>query len=163
MSVLTRGEPLPQQLKLWQQNLDRSLDHQQELLNMVLKETYHFMALQEPYMGPGNVTRADSQWRVVYPTLHGTEGVKTRAVTLVNVLLPTDAWAQIHIPSADMVVVEFRGDFGTIRLVNIYNDGDHVETLKVLRDFMCDARRNPPQGGPVYYLWVGDFNWHSAL
>jgi hypothetical protein len=130
MSASTRGDPPPQQLKLWQQNLDHGLDNQQELLNMVLKEAYHFMALQEPYMG--NVMRADSQWRVVYPTLHGTEGVKMRAVTLVNVSLPTDTWSQIHIPSADMVVVEFRGDFGTIRLVNIYNDGDHDETLKVL-------------------------------
>ncbi|KAJ7302840.1 hypothetical protein DFH08DRAFT_722650, partial [Mycena albidolilacea] len=129
MSAPPREDPPPQQLKLWQQNLDRGLDNQQELLNMVLKDKYHFMALQEPYMGPGNVTRADSQWRVVYPTLHGVEERRTRAVTMVNTSLPTDSWSQIHVASADMVVVEFRGAFGTIRLVNIYNDGDHDETL----------------------------------
>ncbi|KAJ7321926.1 hypothetical protein DFH08DRAFT_637112, partial [Mycena albidolilacea] len=116
-------------LKLWETNLDRGLDNQQELLNMILKDAYHFVVLQEPYMGPGNVTRADSQWRVVYPTLHGTEGVRMRAVTLVDVSLPTDMWSQIHVPLANMVVVEFQGDFGTIHLVNIYNDGDHDKTL----------------------------------
>jgi hypothetical protein len=44
---------------LWQQNLDRGLDNQQELLQ-VMGRKYHFAVLQEPYVGPGNVTRANS-------------------------------------------------------------------------------------------------------
>ncbi|KAJ6469936.1 hypothetical protein C8R45DRAFT_766712, partial [Mycena sanguinolenta] len=57
---------------------------------------------------------------VVYPTLHGKGEARTRAVTLVNVSLPTDSWSQMQIDSSDMVAIEFRGDFRTLRIVNIY-------------------------------------------
>ncbi|KAF7346431.1 RNA-directed DNA polymerase from transposon X-element [Mycena sanguinolenta] len=126
-------------MKIWQQNLDRGLENQHELINVLLTEGCHFVVLQEPYMGPGAWTRADAQWRVVYPTSHGKEGVRSRAVTLVNVSLPTDTWSQMQINSPDMVAVEFRGAFGTLRIVNIYNDINHDETLKALRDFMREA------------------------
>ncbi|KAJ6483774.1 hypothetical protein C8R47DRAFT_981191, partial [Mycena vitilis] len=128
MSTAHGGDPPPQKLKLWQQNLDRGLGNQHDLLHSMGRD-YHFAALQEPYIGKDNVTRANPHWRVVYPTEHGVEGKRTRAVTLVSTSLPTDSWSQIHVPSADMVVVELRGDFGTLRIVNIYNDGDHDETL----------------------------------
>ncbi|KAF7373394.1 RNA-directed DNA polymerase from transposon X-element [Mycena sanguinolenta] len=134
-------------MKIWQQNLDRGLENQHELINVLLEEGCQFVVLQEPYIGPGAWTRADAQWRVVYPTPHGKEGVRSRAVTLVNVSLPTDSWNQMQIDSPDMVAVEFRGEFGTLRMVNIYNDGDHDETLRTLRDFMREAqRRRPPTG-----------------
>ncbi|KAJ6470020.1 hypothetical protein C8R45DRAFT_797553, partial [Mycena sanguinolenta] len=57
---------------------------------------------------------------VVYPSTHGGEGVRTRAVTLVNTSLPTDSWSQMPLDSPDAVAVEFRGAFGTLRMVNIY-------------------------------------------
>ncbi|KAJ6447845.1 hypothetical protein C8R45DRAFT_764877, partial [Mycena sanguinolenta] len=116
-------------MKIWQQNLDRGLENQHELINVLLGDHFHLAVLQEPYIGLGAWTRADAQWRVVYPTPHGKEGVRSRAVTLVNVSLPTDSWSQMMIDSADMVAVEFRGGFGTLHVVNIYNDGDHDETL----------------------------------
>ncbi|KAF7337390.1 RNA-directed DNA polymerase from transposon X-element [Mycena sanguinolenta] len=72
-------------------------------------------------------------------------------------------WSQMQLDSPDMVAVEIRGEFGTLRVVNIYNDGGHDETLKALRDFMRSAQRQRPPAGPVYYLWLGDFNRHSAL
>ncbi|KAJ7653537.1 Endonuclease/exonuclease/phosphatase [Mycena polygramma] len=162
MSAPTGGDPPPQRLKLWQQNLDRGLDNQHELL-MAMGKSYHFAALQEPYVGPGNVMRANPHWRVAYPTGHSAKGTRPRAVTLVSVTIPTDSWSQMHFPSADAVAIEFRGAFGTIRMVNIYNDGDHDETLIALRDFMRDQRSRPPPPGPVYYVWLGDFNRHSAL
>ncbi|KAJ6457680.1 hypothetical protein C8R45DRAFT_844111, partial [Mycena sanguinolenta] len=124
------GEDLPpQKLKLWQQNLDRSLDNQQDLLQSMGKGAYHIAALQEPYIGPGNKTRANVHWRSVYPTQHGDEGKKTRAVTLVNTSIPTEAWSQLHVPSPDIVAIELRGEFGTLRIVNIYNNGDNNDTL----------------------------------
>ncbi|KAJ6450855.1 hypothetical protein C8R47DRAFT_998721, partial [Mycena vitilis] len=128
MSTPEGGDPLPRKLKLWQQNLDRGIDNQQELLH-VMGRQYHFAALQEPYIGKGNVTRANSHWRVAYPTGHGPKTTRPRAVTLVSTTLPTDTWSQMHFASADVVAIEFRGTFGTIRMVNIYNDGDHDETL----------------------------------
>ncbi|KAJ7187280.1 hypothetical protein C8R46DRAFT_880328, partial [Mycena filopes] len=123
------GDRPPQKLKLWQQNLDRGLDNQLELLQTMGTGKYHFAALQEPYIGIGNVTRANSHWIVVYPTEHGMEGRRTRAVTLIATSLPMDSWSQMPVPSADVVAIEFRCAIGTLRIVNVYNDGDHDDTL----------------------------------
>jgi hypothetical protein len=163
MSATGGGDAPPKKMSIWQQNLDRGLENQHDLINSLLAGTHHFAALQEPYIGPGVWTRADGQWRVLYPTMHEEEGVRTRVVTLVNVSLPTDSWSQMRFDSPDAVALEFRDDFRTLRMVNIYNDGDHDETLRALRDFMRDAQRNRPPMGPVHYLWLGDFNRHSAL
>ncbi|KAJ7342558.1 hypothetical protein DFH08DRAFT_703677 [Mycena albidolilacea] len=80
-------------MSIWQQNLDRGLENQHDLINSLLAGTYYFVALQELYIGPGAWTRMDRQWRVLYLTTHGEEGVQTRAVTLLNMSLPTDSWS----------------------------------------------------------------------
>ncbi|KAJ7752431.1 hypothetical protein DFH07DRAFT_744950, partial [Mycena maculata] len=129
MSAPLGGDPPSRRLKVWQQNLDRSLDNQHELLQSMGRDLYHVAALQEPYIGVGNMTRANSHWRVVYPTQHGEPGKRTRAVTLVNTSLSTGAWSQLHVPSPDIVAIELRGPFGTLRIVNVYNDGDNDDAL----------------------------------
>ncbi|KAJ7134457.1 hypothetical protein C8R44DRAFT_600089, partial [Mycena epipterygia] len=131
MNTPSRGDPLPKRLRLWQQNLDRGLNNQHELLQTMGRDKYHFAALQEPYVGPGNVTRANSYWRPVYPTGHSKEAGarRPRAVTLVNTSLPTNVWSQLSIASPDVVGVELRGSFGALRIINIYNDGDNDESL----------------------------------
>jgi hypothetical protein len=80
----------------------------------------------------------------VYLSGHGPKATRLRAVTLVNTSLPTDTWSQMHFATVDAVAIEFRGGFGTNRMVNIYNDGDHDETLQALRDFMREVRQQPP-------------------
>jgi hypothetical protein len=99
--------------------------------------------------------RANNHWRVVVPSQHGEEGKRTRAVTLVNTSIPTDTWSQLHVPSPDIVAIELRGEFGTLRVVNIYNDGDNNNSRDVLRDFM---RAQRPGRGRTFYVWLGDFN-----
>ncbi|KAJ7712973.1 hypothetical protein DFH07DRAFT_763337, partial [Mycena maculata] len=86
------------------------------------RDRYHVAALQEPYVGPGNVTRANSHWRVVYPSEHRREegAPRPRAVMLVSTSLPTDMWSQIYIPSMDVVGIELRGAFGTLHIINVY-------------------------------------------
>ncbi|KAJ6579484.1 hypothetical protein DFH09DRAFT_852879, partial [Mycena vulgaris] len=116
-------------LVIWQQNLDRGLDNQHELLQAMGRDCYHFAALQEPYMDHNRQTRANNWWTPVYPTGHAASAERSRAVTLVNRLLLTNSWSQIHIPSPDVVGIEYRGNFGTLHVINIYNDGDHDETL----------------------------------
>jgi hypothetical protein len=100
------------------------------------RDRYHFAALQEPYIDFLGKTRSNSAWTAVYPTLHGREGGRTRAITLVSTSLPTNSWSQIHISSADVVGVEFRSAVGTIQIINVYNDGDHNDSLKAIRDYM---------------------------
>ncbi|KAJ7718534.1 Endonuclease/exonuclease/phosphatase, partial [Mycena metata] len=150
-------------LKLWQQNLDKGLGNQHELLQRMGSGEYQFVALQEPYIDFRDKTRANSHWSVVYPTGHGRKGARTtRAVTLVSTELPTGSWSQMDIDSSDIVVVEFRCAIGVVRIVNIYNDGDHDENLVALRNYMQRARLRPARGR-VFYLWVGDFNRHSPM
>ncbi|KAJ7489078.1 hypothetical protein FB451DRAFT_1023954 [Mycena latifolia] len=126
----------PQKLAIWQQNLDKGLDNQHELLQAMGKDRYHFAALQEPYMDHKWRTRANVWWTVVYPTGHDESEERSRAVTLVNRSLPTNTWSQVHIPCQDVVSVEFRADFGTLRVINIYNDGDHDESLEAVWNYL---------------------------
>ncbi|KAJ7649309.1 hypothetical protein B0H17DRAFT_958470, partial [Mycena rosella] len=119
----------PRKLAIWQQNLDRGLDNQQILLETMGRDRYHFAALQEPYIGRNRETRANTWWTAVYPSGHKTSNERERAVMLVNRSLSTNAWSQIHIPCPDVVGIELRGDFGTLRVINIYNDGGHDESL----------------------------------
>ncbi|KAJ7747558.1 hypothetical protein B0H16DRAFT_1242952, partial [Mycena metata] len=118
-------------MKVWQQNLDRGMENHQQLLQKMGRDAYQFAMLQEPYIDFNNLTRANSHWRVVYPSPHvsGKGKPKPRAVTLVNTAISTDTWTQLQVPSLDMVAVEVKGSAGRIRMVNIYNDGDHNETL----------------------------------
>ncbi|KAJ7221655.1 hypothetical protein GGX14DRAFT_353702, partial [Mycena pura] len=110
------------------------------------RDKYHFAALQEPWIGPGDSgreTRANPWWTAVYPIGYKTAGVKSRAVTLVNRSLSTNAWSQLHIACTDVVGVELRGEFGTLRVINIYNDGAHDESLEAVWEYLRtpEARR----------------------
>ncbi|KAJ7090366.1 hypothetical protein B0H15DRAFT_779178, partial [Mycena belliarum] len=119
----------PRKLTIWQQNLDKGLDNQQILLESMGRDKYHFAALQEPYMDQNRKTRANAWWTAVYPSEHDTSEERSRAVMLVNRSLASNAWSQIYIPCSDVVGIELRGDFGTLRVINIYNDGGHDESL----------------------------------
>jgi hypothetical protein len=56
---------------------------------------------------------------------------------LVNTRLPTASWRTVPIPSPDITAIDFFGEaFGTIRIINIYNNCDNNTSLDVLRNFM---------------------------
>ncbi|KAF8120569.1 hypothetical protein EV363DRAFT_1138292, partial [Boletus edulis] len=57
---------------------------------------------------------------------------RTRSVLFVNKTLSKDHWRTIPIPSPDITAIEIRGNFGKIRIYNIYNDGTHSHTLDIL-------------------------------
>ena len=73
------------QLRIWQQNLNKSITAQYDLLHHALPTNYDISALQEPYVGTLKNTRATQHWRVHYPTVRDrdTSG-RTRATLLVN-------------------------------------------------------------------------------
>ena len=68
--------PMPEQptvqlrLRIWQQNINRSMTSIQHILNSNMHLRYDVIALQEPYLGSYSNTRASRHWRVVYPTTH---------------------------------------------------------------------------------------------
>jgi hypothetical protein len=54
-------------LRIWQQNLNRSLEGQLDLLQSLKDNDYDIVALQEPHIDFLGRTRANPHWTVVYP------------------------------------------------------------------------------------------------
>ena len=165
MSDMTTPPPdeRQQQIRIWQQNLNKSLDAHSDLLHSLRSSNYHLAMLQEPYMDFNNTSRATPNWHVVYPSRHNSPNETTRAVILVNAALSSCSWSQIPIPSTDVVGIQIHGDFGTIRFINVYNDCTHNRALDALHAYMRDPSTKACPAAPLRYVWQGDFNRHSPL
>jgi len=86
-----------------------------------------------------------------------------RSITLINANLLTDAWKQIHFQHPDITAIEIQGQFGTLRIINIYNNGDNNNALTHISTFMRDRERQIQATGPLHTIWMGDFNRHHPL
>ena len=92
----------PNNLRIWQQNLNKSLDAQLHLINSVCPSEWDILLIQEPWIG-FNGTRSSRYWRVLYPETHFVDNSKiTRSLILVNTNIPTNSYEQIHFKSADV-------------------------------------------------------------
>ncbi|KAJ7138921.1 hypothetical protein C8R46DRAFT_921828, partial [Mycena filopes] len=127
------AEPLPRitllKIRCWQQNLNKSLDSQNDFMNSLNPNFYDIALVQEPHIDKRGVSRAKRSFVSVYPTTHAQRQAATRSAIFVNTRLPSSSWMPVSIPSSDITAIDVMGDFGTIRIINIYNDGDHNETL----------------------------------
>ena len=119
-------------LQIWQQNLNKSHIAQLTLVNSTPPGDWDILALQEPSLNSLGNTRANTHWRVVYPTAKYTNKDKPRAVTLISSRISTDTWKQVEFPSADVVVIQLRTSQGLCIIFNIYNDCTHDETVVTL-------------------------------
>ena len=160
------AHPNPTQLhniRIWQQNLNTSHIAQLTLTNTLLPSDWDLIALQEPAINKIGNTRANAHWRVVYPTTKYTDGARSRAVTLINSNISTNAWRQIDFPSADVVIVQLSTSQGLCTIFNIYNDCKHDNTISAIEQFMLEhvasVRPNPQD----HMVWLGDFNRHHPL
>ena len=115
-----------------QQNTNKSLISQLDLLMSLRRTDYDICLIQKPYVNFKGMTQANVNWTILYPTTHTAHPDATRAVTLINTRILSDTWTQIPIESPNMIVVIIQGEFGTMRIVNIYNDCNHNKTLKKL-------------------------------
>ena len=113
------------QLCIYQLNCNASNDAQLIMLNSLNPNDWDIIALQEPYIDFKGVTHATPPWYVVYPSRHYTEPQDTRAVMLINKKLSTNSWESLQIDSSDITAIRLSGDFGYIRILNIYNDCNH--------------------------------------
>ena len=149
-------------LKIWQQNTNKSLLAQLDLLNLLRKDKYDICALQEPHIDFKGKTWANYNWTVIYPTTHNKSPEKTQSAILVNSHLTSDLWCEIAMDYPDLTGVQIQGYFSTIRIINIYNDCKHNGSLEHLTAFLC----HPPPAEtkrPIYTVWVGDFNQHYPI
>jgi hypothetical protein len=47
-------------------------------------------------------------------------------------------WTPIKFESPDITGIQMHGDYGTLRIINIYNDCKHAESLKTMELYMKD-------------------------
>ncbi|KAJ6570536.1 hypothetical protein DFH09DRAFT_1080093 [Mycena vulgaris] len=98
-------------LRLWQQNLNKSLRAQLDMLQSLKPARYDIALLQEP-------SRTNVRFTAVYPTPHVQHPELSRSLILVNTLLPSSSWSQIPLDSSDFTGVELSGEFGIIQVIN---------------------------------------------
>ena len=149
-------------LRIRQANHNGSSTAHDALINSKAHEHHDIILLQEPYINALGKVSASSKWRVVYPSSHLSLPDKIRAVILINANLSTNTWHQVDITdSNDIAAVQIEGPFGTVTIINIYNDLDHSRTL-VRADLALSAIHDSisvlPQPHDHYLVWAGDFN-----
>src|ERR1700692_1475732 len=131
-SMTRRDNNTPKEhLVIWQQNLNKSSDAQLDLLHYIYPNQYDIVATQEPYINFLGNTQATTHWIAVYPTGHLDRMDKTRALIMINKYsISSNSWTQIDIDSPDVVGIQVVSEQGTLRLVNIYNSCDNVDSME---------------------------------
>ena len=164
MSNTPDNREITRKLRIWQQNLNCSLEGQLDLLQSLKANKYDIVALQEPHIDFLGRTRANPHWTVIYPKNHLANPGKTRAVILINRNISTNNWDEIPLTSMDVTGVRIHGDFGAVCLLNIYNDCKNNNSLVVVKDFMRSRRlRERMDGEREQFIWLGDFNRHHPI
>ena len=147
----------------WQQNLNKSLTAQLDLLNQVDPKNTDLIFIQEPHIDFLNLTRANHHWTIIYPTTHHNMPAKTRSVTLVNKTISKNSWRQIPLDSSNITVMELKVNNLSIAIYNIYNACESADTLSLLQ---AHWQVRTASGGPSNsssMIWLGDFNCHHPL
>ena len=91
-----------QRLRIWQQNLNCSLEGQCDLLQSLRAKDYNLAMLQELHIDFIGRTRSNLHWMVVYAKWHLADPSTTHSVILVNQNLTSNNWTKIPFPSPDM-------------------------------------------------------------
>ena len=102
-------------------------------------------------------------WQVVYPTRHKIAPQETRTVLLINKNLDTNHWEALDLDSSDITAVVLSGNFGLLRIFNVYNDCTHSRTLRSLERYLATSSLHGSSSAPAHDIWIGDFNRHDPL
>ena len=151
---------IPNHLRIWQQNINKSRVAQEDLINSDVYKNYNLMLLQEPFIDSYGNTKATKDWWVTYPSHHLTTD---HPVCSVITNLDTNSWVQHSIPgSKDLTAIQFKGNTGTINVYNIYSCHND-NTMEALDLHMWHQPASSVNAPSRYMLWCGDFNWHHPL
>ena len=162
-----QADTSPTRLRIRQQNLRHCKDAQNDLINSPIHNKADILILQEPYFDTFRNTKATHHWHVVKPTSYRESAATIKAIIMVNKRLSTGQWTQIDIKDTqDLVGVQLTGQYGTISILNIYNDQHHDLTLLSSDDVIHTLLTNPTAIAPHqnnYLVWAGDFNRHHPM
>jgi len=89
---------------------------------------------------------------------------------LVSPRIESSKWMDLRINSPDVTGIQIWAEFGTLRIFNIYNDGDHSHSTETLQKWYRDPEKvSYPKTPcftpklPVHTVWLGDFNRHHPM
>ncbi|KAF8076829.1 hypothetical protein FPV67DRAFT_1407513, partial [Lyophyllum atratum] len=116
-------------LTIWQQNLNKSLDAQLDMLNS-LRDRHDIICIQEPHFDFNKQSRATQKWIPVYPKGHDPDHPeRTRALILVNRNIATGSWTRLEVDSADVAAIRIQTAQCPVRIFCIYNACDHSRSM----------------------------------
>src|SRR5882724_12046226 len=112
-------------ISIHQQNFNKSLTVQEDLLHRLKPEQYDVAAIQEPYLDHHHNLHASLHWYTVYPKEQYTDLEKTWTILLINKIISTDSWTQIDFHSYDIMPIQIQMAAGKALIINMYNDIMH--------------------------------------
>lgn len=151
------------QLRIINQNVNKSLECQTDFLNRIDPEFYDIVTIQEPTFDFQRDSRATRKWIAVYPWKNARTEDRSRAMILINAELSSNNWAALPIDSLDIAAIEITGEFGKIRIFSIYNDQQHNQNVFALDRYMRATEPQEINAPTVNDVWIGDFNRHSPV
>lgn len=158
-----RGHEDRKTLNIWQMNLNKLLTAQHAVLFAIWGDI-DVLCIQEPYFDFNKNSRATQLWRPVYPKGHDKRATgKTRAITLVSRQIATSTWRRIDVESTDVVGISIEMAERTVRIFNVYNDGNHSRSIRALDFYLRSVEGRRQRGRNGADIWVGDFNRHHPM
>src|SRR5882672_882051 len=111
---LTPSNGSKAKFRIRQQNTNKSLIAQTDVLHRVDPKLFDIIAIQEPFLDHFHNTHASQHWYMVYPREHFVNPGKTRLVILMNKALAADAWTQVELGSSDVMAVRVQTGRGLV-------------------------------------------------
>src|SRR5882724_8942126 len=129
-------------LHIQQQNTNKSLVTQSNILHQLDPRKYDLGMIQEPYLDHFHNSHANHHWYAIYPKEHYTNPADMRSLILVNKWLATDSWLQVDFSSSDMTAIQLKTARGKLLVVNMYNEVVEQQGIKqavmALRHRSCE-------------------------
>ena len=151
-------------INIWQQNVNKSPICQHNIVSSksLIDLGASIVALQEPIINHFGKMIATRDWMPVYPSTHGTHPEQTRSVILIKAALTSNSWQQIDCPLGNITVIQLIDNWGKLTIFNIYNNGQHNQTLNLLSNFHHRNTHLFEENtvGTTHCIWLGDFNRH---
>ncbi|KNZ75215.1 hypothetical protein J132_03936, partial [Termitomyces sp. J132] len=150
-------------LKVWQLNMNKLLMAQHTAL-CVLGDNIDIVCIQELYFDFNKKLRATQLWWPVYPKGHDEKDIdRTRALMLMSRRIVTNTWRRVDIKSTDMVGISIKMGERTVRVFNVYNNGEHSRSTHALNFYLRSMQEQRQRGRNEADIWVGDFNCYHSM
>jgi len=129
---LTQPHGSETRFRIRQQNTNKSLIAQTDMLHRTDPKLFDIIAIQEPFLDHFHNTHANQHWYTVYPREHFINPGKTRSVILMNKAIAADAWTQVELESSDITAVRVQMARGMVLLINMYNDNMNTDSIRAV-------------------------------